>query len=182
MVRSPRPKAGPTGIGLDWNAVRLADYNPEWAGLFEAEKAVLSGILGSALRDIQHVGSTSVPGLRAKPVIDIAAALDSLEAAPRLIPALEAAGYEYHPEIEIPGEHFLRKTTGAYHLHLLEEGSPHWTHFLRFRDCLRASSDLARQYAELKAQLAARFSHDRASYTSGKAAFIEQTLKATGEG
>ncbi|MCA1596288.1 MAG: GrpB family protein [Chloroflexi bacterium] len=188
MPRSSQKKAAAAGdlaaaadpgadAGLEWRAVRLADYNPAWPVLFEKEKALVSGVLGSAVREIQHVGSTAVPGLRAKPVIDMATALDSLDEAPRLLPALQVIGYEFHPEIVIPGELFLRKTTGAFHLHLLEQNSPFWIDFLRFRDALEHNPAIARRYVRLKTRLASQFPHDRPSYTRGKAAFIEQVLK-----
>ena len=171
-------------VGLEWSAVHLADHDPAWISLFEEEKARIQDAAGrgkGVVCDIQHVGSTAVPGLRAKPVIDIAVGLRSLEDAPALIPQLESIGYENRPEIQIPGELFLRRIGGTHHLHLLQHQSSYWMDYLNFRDHLRQDAGAARRYLELKTALARQFAQDRPSYTRGKAAFIQGILAEAGK-
>src|SRR5205807_1408597 len=144
--------------------------------LFSEERKRIVKAVGRILIDVQHVGSTAVPGLPAKPIIDIAVALDQLETFHRLIEPLEKVGYRHMVEFKIPGEVFFRKNAGTYHLHVLELNSPYWQNYLFFRDYLRRHPRTAREYFELKKTLAARYPDDRPAYTRGKATFIESIL------
>jgi GrpB-like predicted nucleotidyltransferase (UPF0157 family) len=157
--------------------VRVVDHDPSWFALFETEKARILEQVGAAALDVQHVGSTSIPSLPAKPIIDIALAIASLEEADRILEALSALDYEHKPEVVIPGELFFRKRDGAYHLHVLQPDSIHWQEYMVFRDYLRAHPEIAQQYVQLKLLLASQFAEDRKSYTCGKAEFIRRVLK-----
>ncbi len=159
--------------------VAVVEYDPSWPAQFEAERALLEPILASWLAGpIQHVGSTAVPGLPAKPVIDIMAPVPSLEAARPAIGAVAAAGYCHFP-YKAETMHWFCKPSPSHrthHLHLVPFQSLAWIQRLAFRDALRRDPGLAAQYAALKRDLAVRFRLDREAYTAAKAPFIRQVL------
>jgi GrpB-like predicted nucleotidyltransferase (UPF0157 family) len=164
----------------DENApVEVVAYDPAWPSKFEEERAVLEGLLAHWLvADIEHVGSTAVPGLAAKPVIDIMVPVESLEASRGSIEAASRAGYMYWP-YKADVMHWFCKPSAAHrthHLHIVPFESPLWFDRLRFRDALRSDSGLAERYAELKLRLASRYRHDREAYTEGKAGFVMTVL------
>jgi GrpB-like predicted nucleotidyltransferase (UPF0157 family) len=164
-------------LGLASDIVEVVPHDRNWPVQYARERDHICRALGSSVLDVQHVGSTAVPGLAAKPIIDIAVAIDSLQHAAVVLPVLESLEYELHAEIQIPGEIFFRKRGGTHHLHLLEEHSPYWENYLFFRDYLRKDAAGARRYLSLKKRLADRFARDRNSYTRGKARFIESVLQ-----
>lgn len=168
------------------DTVVIVPYDPGWPRRFERERDLLGTVFGESGAAIEHVGSTAVPGLGAKPVIDIMVGLPALTVAEGRLAALEAAGYEYVPRYEdqFPDRRYFRKPRSgprAYHLHCVVEGSDFWVRQLAFRDYLRAHPDVAAAYYELKCDLAARFG--KADYTDAKGPFIEGVLaRALGEG
>ncbi len=167
------------GLGLREDCVCVADYHPAWPHLFEQERARIAAALAAETVRIEHIGSTAVPGLAAKPILDIAVAVADLDAAaPRVIAALESLGYLFRGEYGLAGRlYFVRGTPRrTHHLHVVTTGSPHWNHWLQFRDCLRAEPETARQYRELKQALAGRFCENRPAYTESKTEFIESLL------
>ena len=144
-------------------------------------KARILAALGDHAIAIEHMGSTSVPGLGAKPIIDIIVGVDSRESADTCQKLLEPVGYDdVTPE---PGETEWFYCLGAgnndlyYHVHLVTYGSFHWRRQLAFRDYLRAHPERAREYYELKKHLAGHYGFDREGYTEAKTRFIEETLK-----
>jgi GrpB-like predicted nucleotidyltransferase (UPF0157 family) len=164
----------------------IVDYDPGWPALFEAEKTLVNQTVGPTLLRIEHVGSTGVPGLAAKPIIDLMAGLNSLADAAQTVGPLKSIGYEYIPEYEdhIPERRFFRKadTSGGnwnitHHLHMVEISSSFWQAHLLFRDHLRAHPDDARRYEQLKRDLAERFGSDRDGYTDAKTEFIESLIE-----
>lgn len=167
-------------LGLEAGTVRLVPYSPRWGALFEAEVRRLAPFLdaaGVALR-LEHTGSTSVPGLCAKPIIDILAGLAREEDRRQAIAALQAAGFTHRGEQEIPGRDFFRRgVPRQYHLHLAEAGGPFWRDHLDFRDWLRRNPGAAAAYGALKESLASRFPLDREGYIAGKTAFVMATLR-----
>ena len=168
-------------LGLPSGLVLVAPYDEAWPALFVAECArvgTLRDDAGIALPLVlEHTGSTSVPGLDAKPVLDILGGYPAGETVSRYVEAMERAGYEHRGEQGIPGRAFFRRgSPRAFHLHLTVIGGPFWTDHLRFRDALRADDALRDQYARLKHALAARHRHDRPSYTDGKADFVRAVL------
>jgi GrpB-like predicted nucleotidyltransferase (UPF0157 family) len=168
----------------DVNApVEVVAYDPAWPSRFEEERAVLEDLLAHWLvADIEHVGSTAVPGLAAKPVIDIMVPVESLEASRGSIEAASRAGYMYWP-YKADVMHWFCKPSVAHrthHLHIVPFESSLWFDRLRFRDALRSDSGLAERYAELKLHLASRYRHDREAYTEGKAGFVMTVLAGAG--
>jgi GrpB-like predicted nucleotidyltransferase (UPF0157 family) len=163
--------------------VEVVSYDPAWPSRFIEEHAVLEGLLARWLvADIEHVGSTAVPGLAAKPIIDIMAPVESLEASRGFIEAAGRAGYLYWP-YKADVMHWFCKPSAAHrthHLHLIPFQSPLWFARLRFRDALRSDPRLAGQYAELKLHLAQRYRHDREAYTEGKSDFVTAVLAGAG--
>ena len=166
-------------LGLASGTVRVVPYDPGWPALFVAEAARLNNILlvhGVALR-VEHIGSTSVPGLAAKPILDVLAGWEMANARAAAIGALESAGYTYRGEQGIPGRDFFRRgEPRQYHVHLTRVGNATWNDHLTFRDYLRANPAAAADYAALKRALAARYPTDRERYIEGKTEFVQATL------
>ncbi len=159
----------------------LAPYDAGWPGQFAAEAARLAVIFAGADAVIEHIGSTAVPGLLAKPVIDILVGVARLEEAERRVAAFEDAGYEYVPkyEVELPERRYFRKPRLAprlYHVHCVVTHSPLWVRHLAFRDHLRAHPDCAAAYAALKQDLALQMGKEQ--YTDAKGPFIARVLAA----
>ena len=160
--------------------VVFAAYDPSWPEIFAGESWAIRQVLGDMLIGVEHVGSTAVPDLSAKPVIDILVSVTSLAAGIQAIPALEAIGYDSRGESGIPGRLFFRKGAiefkRTHHLHLVEAGHEQWVSLLLFRDYLRFHPGDTRRYEELKRALAEKFRGNRAAYTNGKADFIQAIL------
>ena len=171
-------------LGLPAHRVDLCPYNPTWARLFDEEAARICGALGDWILDVQHVGSTSIPNIPAKPILDIAVAVENFEEAACCIAPLEALGYEYLGENGIPRRHYFRKRNPAtdtftHNLHMNETHGDDYRGHVAFRNYLRTHSDVAQEYADLKLSLKARFPSDRRAYGWGKAAFINKVLCRT---
>jgi len=162
--------------------VRLVPYDPSWPALFEAERTVLEGALRPWLAGtIEHVGSTAVPGLLAKPVIDIMAPVENLDASRPAISTLVHSGWFYFP-YRADVMHWLGKPSPVFrthHLHLVPFRSPLWIERLAFRDCLRHDPAVAAEYAALKRDLAQRYEFDREAYTEAKGPFVQLVLNRT---
>ena len=159
--------------------VLLSEYDSKWPQQFEQEKEYLIGVIGNFLcGSIEHVGSTAVPGLIAKPVIDIMFGVRSLKESTPAIDVLSTAGYVYFPyKTEVM--HWFCKPSDAYrthHLHLIPHESELWRQRIRFRDLLRTDAEVANEYSALKRDLAARYKDDRETYTQEKSPFIERAL------
>lgn len=163
--------------------IRIVPYDARWVGQFEAEKAFLETLLAPWRRGpIEHVGSTAVPGLCAKPVIDMMVGVPSLAESEPAKAALRDAGYQY-AEYKTDVMHWFCKPSFAmrtHHLHLIPFGSALWHERLRFRDLLRADATLAGEYATLKVELARKFELDREAYTDAKSPFIARALASAG--
>jgi GrpB-like predicted nucleotidyltransferase (UPF0157 family) len=159
--------------------VEIFDYDPGWPAKFEAERVLLQTVLSPWLAaSIEHVGSTAIPGMPAKPVIDIMAPVRSLEESRPGVVELARAGYVYFP-YRTDVMHWFCKPSAAFrthHLHLVPFGSKQWVECLAFRDAIRRNEELANEYATLKSCLAEQFKFDREAYTEGKAPFIERVL------
>jgi GrpB-like predicted nucleotidyltransferase (UPF0157 family) len=171
----------PGEIGLPRGTVRLVPYDPCWPALFQEEAARIRRRVGRDMLDVVHVGSTAVPGLAAKPIIDLMLAVRSLRAPRTLFETLEQLGYEHRPSDTIPDRLYFIRESGAlrtHHLHVCELDSTFWISHLRFRDRLRSEPQLDRGYAELKRTLAAQYPNDRLAYTDAKDHFVAQALAA----
>lgn len=162
--------------------VILVPYDPEWPAMFGREQIALQGVLRPWLvGPIEHIGSTSVEGLSAKPIIDIMAGVESLESSVPALEALSELSYCYF--LYKAGEmHWLCKPSDfarTHHLHLVPFESPVWRARLAFRDHLRRDPVAAHRYLTLKRDLADRFREDREAYTEGKSDFIESMLRGS---
>jgi GrpB-like predicted nucleotidyltransferase (UPF0157 family) len=165
-------------LGLPSGQLRLSPYEPNWQLLFFAEKERLLATLDNYILDVQHIGSTSIPGMPAKPILDIGIAITNFEDAARCIPLLEPLNYTYKSENGIPRRHyFVKGDPRTHHLHMLEIESEEWKNHLRFRDYLRANPASAQAYASLKQTLAMRSANDREAYQIGKDSFIKAVLQ-----
>jgi GrpB-like predicted nucleotidyltransferase (UPF0157 family) len=166
-------------LGLKRGIVRLMPHTERWHGLFTEEVDRLSVAVGEYVLAVEHVGSTAICGLRAKPIIDIAVAVREVADAEKCVVPLERIGYEYRGEQGIAGRHFFGKgEPRTHHLHMVEMGSDVWRSHLLFRDYLRQHRDVREKYEKLKEALAQKHEEDREAYTEGKAAFIEGVLAA----
>jgi GrpB-like predicted nucleotidyltransferase (UPF0157 family) len=157
--------------------VEIVSYDSAWPLLFEQEAAVLRQALAAWLAGpIVHIGSTAVPGLAAKPVIDIMAGVQGLDASRPAIATAEEVGYRYAP-YQVDLEHWFCKPSPAFrthHLHLVPVGTPQWHRPIAFRDYLRSHADAAAEYERLKRRLAVEHRLDREAYTQAKSPFIDR--------
>ncbi len=177
----------PTGPG----AITITDYDPRWPVLFEEERRLILNAIGEWVADVQHVGSTAVPGLAAKPIIDIMVAVQNERGMIQSITPLVKLGYECLGEYGIPSRNYFRKnaeTAGlglshggvarTHHLHMFPAGHTEWDRHLHFRDYLRAHPPVADEYTSLKRELAGRFTTDLEGYTEAKTEFIRGIERA----
>lgn len=158
--------------------VFIVEYRPQWREMFEAEKRLLQVVLGEASAQIEHIGSTAVDGLAAKPIIDIMIGLPDFSAAERFVPEIEKMGYEYFKkyEVEMPFRRYFAKDQNGvrtHQIHMVEIGGEFWERHLLFRDYLRQNPSAANEYAALKRQLAERDWVDVNEYAYAKTEFIK---------
>ena len=160
--------------------VRLAPYDPSWSVLFSQEQECLLSLFPQ-MRAVEHIGSTAVPGMAAKPIIDILAGVPSMATAEALFEPILASGYTTSREFNASltdRRWFMRSAHGrrTHHLHVVVHLGPVWAERLRFRDLLRQDTRLAQSYLQLKSELAVRFRQDREAYTHAKAEFVAAAL------
>jgi len=162
--------------------VSIEAYDPDWPRRFAEERERLLSLVPQ-LSAIEHVGSTAVPGLAAKPIIDIMAAVPSIDTVDLLVELLCAHGYVTSADFNRAlGDRrwLMRQADGkrTHHLHLVPCGSSYWSECIRFRDALRHDECLAARYADLKRELADQFGRDRDGYGNAKTAFVTEVLAA----
>lgn len=161
--------------------VRLVEYDPDWPASFRAERDRLLALFPDRLLGVAHFGSTAVPGMPAKPIIDLLAGVTSMQSADELIEPLLEARYTTSHEFNatLTGRRWLMRWANGrrtHHLHLVVFQGMEWRRRLAFRDALRSDPSLARQYADLKKHLAAEYRTDREAYTRAKGEFIESVI------
>lgn len=165
--------------------VVIVDYDPRWPRFFDEEKTNILRVIGPVVVAIEHIGSTAVPGLAAKPIVDIMVGVQHLSDAGWCIQPLKTLGYEYVSEHEksLPERRYFRKGNvrrmeqgSTHHLHMVEAASDFWSRQLLFRDYLREHPEEARRYADLKRTLAVRFASDRESYTNAKTDYVQEIV------
>jgi GrpB-like predicted nucleotidyltransferase (UPF0157 family) len=147
---------------------------------FEYERKKLFEAIGDRIAGIEHIGSTSIRGLKAKPIIDIMVGIEDLSNTPTLVSPLGEIEFEYVPKPELADRRFFRKGLcgrGTCHLHICEIHSTEWVEKLLFRNYLRKYSEVAEEYALLKEELATKYKYDRPSYTQQKEPFIIEIIK-----
>ncbi len=168
-------------IGLKRHTVRLTEHNTNWPALAAEVCQEARDACGDLLADLQHVGSTAVPDLPAKPILDIAAAVRKLGVIPELIEQLTRIGYIYRGDGGDNGGHLFVKESEpdvrTIHLHVVVHGDRQWNNYLRFRELLLQDSHMRWDYAELKKQLGAKFGMDRKACTAAKEEFIRMCLQ-----
>ncbi|MDD5191017.1 MAG: GrpB family protein [Dehalococcoidales bacterium] len=169
--------------GLKRGIVQLAGHRAEWHAVFLTEAEKIKSCVGDIALQIEHVGSTSVPGLAAKPIIDIAIGVESSGDILPVAKRLTDAGYIDRGDQGKDGGYLVVKDAAPgvriLHIHIVEKKDIQWWHYLSFRDILRGNKKIRQEYARLKKDLAQKFPEDRYSYTSGKAEFIRHTLSGT---
>ncbi len=166
-------------LGLDRDRVSLEPYDPAWREAYEREVERLDPLVGDDVRRFEHVGSTAVEGLPAKPIVDVFAVVDDVDAARDLLPVLEANGYEYRPKDDESERLHCSKgppETRTHYLKLVEADTTFYGETVAFRDYLREHPDVAAAYAERKRELAERYPDDRDAYTAAKADFVADVL------
>lgn len=170
-------------LGLKRGSVELSKYDAEWATTFDTEKRALESKLGDLALGVEYIGSTSIPGMRAKPILDMAVAVKSVDDYDKCIHLIEELGYQYVPRDKATHGDDLLFVKGSdesrtHHLKLTVIGSSFWEDSILFRDYLIEHPSVANEYEKIKLQLAASHASDRESYTKGKNEFIKRVLAA----
>ncbi|MDQ2074540.1 GrpB family protein [Haloarcula sp. H-GB4] len=166
-------------IGLERGTVELVPYQAEWKPLYEKEVAHLKAVAGERLLDFEHIGSTAIEGVPAKPIIDILAVVEDLKDVRGFVRVLEENGYEYRPDDDVHGRLFFAKgprTNRTHYLSLTEWESDFYHEKIAFREYLREHPEVAEQYASVKRALAQKYPKTRDKYTAEKSDFIQDVL------
>lgn len=156
-------------------AVRIVDHDPGWAVRADEELHRIGDTLGSVVVRLEHIGSTAVPGLAAKPILDLQISVAAIEPRERYVGALERLGYLFAPAAASPGRHFFGRPPErprSHHVHVCEVGSDDEFRHLAVRDFLRAHGDVALTYAALKRAVVRRHPQDRLAYIAGKESYV----------
>ena len=174
-------------LGLKSNVVELADHEPQWEIIAAQTIEKLWSIFGPTAKDIQHIGSTAIKNIKAKPMIDIAVAVDDFEEFESLIPELEFNGFSYRGWFLIERIYVLNMyeelKSGdkicTHHIHIVKTGSRDWNDHINFRDYLNTHPSVANTYEAIKVELSCKKPYDegRKKYNDAKNSFIKQTLK-----
>lgn len=167
-------------LGLPPGQNFLVPHDPEWAILFEDERARIRAVLSADATEIQHVGSTAVPGIHAKPIIDIAIAARSHTVADDWRDRMASIGYDYPGDIGIPDHRIYGRDrqVRCFLVHVVDAGGTVWRNYIRFRDRLQVDRALAMEYEALKLGAAREHPIGRDLYTRSKASFIEMVLSS----
>ena len=165
-------------LGLPHGQNFLTDYSDDWPRLFQEEKSRIASVADGRALTIEHIGSTAVPRIKAKPVIDIAIAIADLSIADDLAAAMATIGYDYPGDIGIPDHRIFGrdKDVRRYLVHVLEHAVYRWSDLISFRDILRTNARLAHEYEQLKLDAVAQHPTDRAQYTESKSQFVQRIL------
>jgi GrpB-like predicted nucleotidyltransferase (UPF0157 family) len=167
-------------IGLQRKKVRISSYNSEWKKIYKKEKELLFSVLGDQVLDIQHIGSTSVPGVKSKPIIDIVVVVKKIKDAENLIESVEKLGYEYKHEAGVRGRRFFVKGSEknrTHYIHMVKLDGKQWKNLTNFREYLLEDKKNIKEYNELKESLAKEYKDDRDTYTKKKSIFISRAIK-----
>jgi GrpB-like predicted nucleotidyltransferase (UPF0157 family) len=163
--------------------IEVVPHDPKWKILYETEAQVIRGILGAACLSVHHIGSTAIPGIKAKPVLDFLVEVQDIGGVDEFDLGMVKLGYEPRGENGIPGRRFFTKDTAgerSHHVHMFQVGHPEIGRHLKFRDYLRAHPEEAQAYSQLKEALAETHRDDPDSYTDGKSEFIGRIDKLAG--
>lgn len=172
------PAANRFGLGLRSTENRLAEPNADWPSAFALEATRLKAALGDVIIAIEHYGSTSIPGLAAKPIIDLLVGVADLSQAAQSSAVMAGLGYDERGYDLVPGHHIFGHGEARTHLaHFVPHDSDFWRRPLIFRDRLRVSADLRERYEALKRDLVARHPNDRPAYTKAKGEFVLSVVR-----
>ncbi len=152
-------------------------YDSAWPGLFETEKEKIQKRLGDLIVRVEHIGSTAVPGMSGKPIIDILIVINSESDTEKCLRGLEDLDYEY---MDKPDQYYLRKSTGestGFHIHMTTLDNRFWRERIAFRDYLRNHPEAVDEYIDVKQNLIKQFGNDKDMYREGKAGFISEITK-----
>ncbi|MFF2597375.1 GrpB family protein [Priestia megaterium] len=166
-------------LGLERGLVKLEPYNDKWSKLFDEERELLSSQLKELITAIEHVGSTSIEGLFAKPIIDIAIGVSSLDRVIKIREKVKGIGY-FEVPVNIDGKHVFAKSKEnkiTHFLHIITYDQNLWRDQIYFRDYLRSFPDSKLEYVKLKEELAKKYPNDVISYTNEKKKFVDSILK-----
>lgn len=168
-------------LGMGREGVALSPHFPLWLEAFRRFESAFSPRLAGSGIELHHIGSTSIPGIKAKPILDVMGVVDDIELFDSYKPSVENAGFRWKGEHGIPGRRYsvlydAEEKRGFVHLHVFERKHPEVASHLFFRDCLRGDPQLAREYGFLKESLEIKFAGERAKYTEAKAEFIQGVL------
>lgn len=167
-------------IGLNKTSVSIVPYDASWAAEFEKEKQILNVLLKDHEVKIEHVGSTSIKGLAAKPIIDIAVGVKNAETMLALEKLLATKGYDMLNSIQDKGEILARKGPGdcrTHYIHIVIENDEYWNEFIYFKKYLLEHPQYIKQYEKLKSDLSVKYASERKKYTASKNEFISRILK-----
>jgi GrpB-like predicted nucleotidyltransferase (UPF0157 family) len=160
--------------------VVIQDYDPAWPEVAARLGHAIDSACGDAVLRVEHIGSTSVPGLAAKPIIDLMPVLARFDDGRACVDPMTALGYDYRGEYGIPGRHYFTghdaQSNLAVHVHMLVQRSQEYRKHLLFRDYLRTHPATARAYEDMKREMAARYGDDRDAYTESKTDFVLETV------
>lgn len=168
-------------LGTNGAHIEIVEYRAEWPRIFDIERAAILEMCSPWVIDVHHVGSTAVPGLPSKPILDILPVVDSPAAAERAVEPMTTLGYLYRGENGIPGRFYFDKVVDGrtvVHNHMFSKDHPDVAKMVGFRDYLRAHEDAALEYARLKQELASRYRNERAAYTDSKEDFVNRIVAA----
>jgi GrpB-like predicted nucleotidyltransferase (UPF0157 family) len=177
----PARPAVQSRVGLPQGAVHLAPHTAAWATAYERERRRIVRAFAGERVEVEHIGSTAIPNMPAKPIIDLAVRVTNLTRLRSCARRLRRLGYDYWGEYGLRGRHFfVCGVPVTHHLHLVGWRSRHWKAWLLFRDYLRDHTAAAHRYRSLKRRLSTRYPHERAAYTRAKTAFVGRILIVAG--
>ena len=167
-------------IGLQRKKVKLSSYNLKWKELYKKEQKLIYSAIEKYILDIQHIGSTSIPKAKAKPIIDIAVGVKSFKVGEKCVKSLEKIGYEYKHDAGVKGRHFFvkgKENNRTHYLHIEKLNGRLWREHILFRNYLMNHKEAIEEYNKLKEGLVKKYKDDRDTYTKKKNSFIQKILR-----
>ena len=160
----------------DKRRVGVVSYNPNWKNMYKEESEKIKNILNDIIIDIHHIGSTAIPEIKAKPVIDILVEVKDIEGVDQYNHKMKELGYKAMGEYGIPKRRFFRKgeSNRTHHIHIFQTGNEEIERHINFKEYLIAHPDKAREYSKLKEELVNKYTYDVENYTNGKSDFIKE--------
>jgi len=168
-------------LGLRHGENRVVPYSSDWPARFNAESVRIQNVCHPYLLAIEHIGSTSIPGLSSKPIIDMVVGVASLDHAVDMVAVMQSIGYDYPGDIGIPGDRIFgrEREVRQFLVHVVVHDGKNWKDYLRFRDALRANAVLSAEYEALKLAIASKHPEGRGIYTELKSDFVQRALQGT---